>query len=197
MKNDHRVKVILASILLLFVLTITYLFYQNGPESLLPNRKGLVLQDFEFVYPGISPGEVLAKVGKPSLGSLYVYEYELSNGERVMLRFSGSDTLKGGWIVRIDGTRVDFFTKTPFPQLTIKDFDFIVPGETTYDEVARRCGEPVTESGTGEHRIKYILADGQCLWFRLGGKMVYGELVTVIGGGFISNENGEFTTLFE
>lgn len=170
---------------------------QGEVEPMLQKRKELVLQDFEFVHPGIPCDEILAKVGTPDRTSIYVYEYELNNGEWVMLRFSGSDELRGGGVVYTDGVRINLFTQTPFPQLTIRDFNSIVLGETTYDEVIKQCGEPATELGTGQHIARYILANGQNIWLILDDKVISNEPITVINGGSISNENGKFTPLFE
>jgi hypothetical protein len=76
----------------------------------------LALSDFDFLKPGMTREEIIRKVGEPDriVGSgLYICQYNLTDGRKIMLSFPNSRDLGGAWIVNKDGTRIDFFGQQP------------------------------------------------------------------------------------
>ena len=76
----------------------------------------LKLSDFDFLEPGISREEVVSKVGEPDriVGSgLYICQYDLIDGRKIMLSFPTPEGLGGAWIINEDGSRTDFFRPRP------------------------------------------------------------------------------------
>lgn len=77
-------------------------------------QRQLRLSDFHFLELGISRDEVTRRMGEPDriVGfGLYICQYDLVDGRRIMLSFPTPKGLGGAWIVNEDGTRTDFFEK--------------------------------------------------------------------------------------
>jgi len=188
-------KLIAIGIGLLLVASI-YVFVNQGITPSLNNSK-LTLDDFDFVYREIELNDVKAKVGEPNSDSVYIYKYELSNGDCVMLRYSALTKLQGAWILYKDGRRVDFFTKEPYPTSKLEDWDFLARGVTSYSEVVQQFGEPLTEWGSGQHIAVYQLTDGRELTLILGVNLDQpDEIEYVIGDAFVSSNEGKQTVNF-
>jgi len=106
-----RRKIVYSIIFLLTLLLIGggVYFLHKGERS-----RQLELSDFDFLKPGISREEVVRRVGEPDriVGSgLYICQYDLADGRKIMLSFPTPEELGGAWIINKDGTRIDFFKK--------------------------------------------------------------------------------------
>ena len=100
---------IAALLVLVIVGGVAYLLLFNDVEG---GSRQLRLSDFDFLKRGISRDEVVRKVGEPDriVGSgLYICQYDLVDGRKIMLSFPTPEGLGGAWIVNDDGTRIDFF----------------------------------------------------------------------------------------
>lgn len=165
-----------------------YLAYQPRHCSY-PN---LTRSDLDFLYVGIAPKEVTDRLGTPQPGSLYLYEYSLRNGEQVVLRFSGSGTqgLGGGWIVKQNGNRVDFFTGQRLNPHTYEDFHFLYYG-IRYTEIIETLGEPNIEYGSGQHMALYELDDGQIVVLVLGARIEQEQVDYIVIEAYLSSKTDE------
>lgn len=145
--------------------------------------------DFDFLYIGIAPEAVTDRLGPPSPGSLYLYQYSLCTGEEVILRFSGSGAqgLGGGWIEKRNGNRVDFFTGQYLYPHTYDEFHFLYRG-IRYAEVIEVLGEPNIEYGSGQHMALYELDDGRSIVLILGVRLEQEQVDYIVAGAYLYSE---------
>jgi hypothetical protein len=76
------------------------------PQQPTMQSAGRQKTDFDFLKPGISYNEIVAKVGKEDrdIGfGLYILEYTLGDGSRIYLQFSSLESLDRAFIVYSDG----------------------------------------------------------------------------------------------
>lgn len=151
------------------------------------HTQGLVLADFDFVRSGMTIDEISERLGPPQERAIYMFQYELADGSLVIFRMGIPERVKGIWILRKDGTRVNFFTGEVWPELSLSDFEFLrlyMP----YDEVIEKVGEPHIESGSGIHSAVYELADGGAVILDIGPRQPMTDTTFVVGDAWINSE---------
>lgn len=115
-----------------------------------------------------------------------MYQYKLADDNLMILRIDGTEYIRGIWILRQDGARVDFFTGKAWPELSLDDFSFLrlyMP----YDEVIKRVGEPHIESGSMIHSAVYKLVDGQAIVLDIGSRQPMTDTTLIVGDAWISS----------
>lgn len=182
--NTHRRGILIVGLLLLGLVALLL-----WPQ--LRRLSGLTREDFEFVQRGMTLDEIARSVGEPKPGGVYLYRYDLRNGDQAVLRFSVSEGLQGGWIAQTDGSRVNLFSGDRIPVPTFEEFFFLEP-RIAYEKVVQRVGEPATELGSGQHMAIYELVDGRKVFLILGGIEINIVVDALVG----PNDEGVLDSMF-
>jgi hypothetical protein len=193
MKREYKQFALLDIIVVLILLVSYLLLCGNRAPSI--RQPGLSLADFGFVHLGIPFSEISEKLAEPDVERFYMYEYKLADGSRIILRVPG-EKLKGIWVLREDGTRIDFFTGEVILEPALKDFDFL-ERRIMYDEVIDRVGEPHVETGSGMPVAIYRLTDGCNLVLSLGTRWEQTHAVDVVMDAWVISQDGSSVDFFE
>lgn len=103
----RKITYTIAALIVLIAILGIYIFFNQEKGA-----RHLRLSNFAFLKRGISRDEVIRRVGEPDriVGSgLYICQYDLIDGRKIMLSFPSPRGLGGAWIINRDGTRIDFF----------------------------------------------------------------------------------------
>ncbi len=195
MKKAPRPFKLSGVVLILLVLSVGAILILTRHTFLRTDISKPTLADLKFIHFGMTIAEIEAKLGSSQLRTTQMYEYQISDNRKVILRVDSRYRVRGIWILNQDGSRSDFFTEAPLPAITLMQFDFLkryIP----YKEVIERVGEPNYEGGSGIHSAGYNLEDGRIVSLLLGSQQKGNELVEVVLGAWVSSEDNKLIDLF-